>query len=49
MEEPRYAPDPETIRLIETYPARPCSEDVHFDVLWYGKSFLDENRRLQLN
>jgi hypothetical protein len=43
MEEPGYAEDPKTFRLVEAYPARACSEDVHFDVLWYGKSFLDED------
>ena len=45
MEEPRYAEDPNTLRWVEVYPARACSEDVHFDILWYGKSFLDEDTK----
>ena len=45
MEPPRYDFDPDADRHIEVIPARPRSEDVQFDVLWYGESFLDEDRR----
>jgi hypothetical protein len=45
MEHPRYTIDPETHHPVEAFPAQPRSEDVHFDVLWYGKSFLDEDQR----
>lgn len=45
MEEPHYAEDPNTFRLVEVRPACACSEDVHFDILWYGKSFLDEDAK----
>jgi hypothetical protein len=41
--EPRYSIDPKTNRPVEVFPAQRNSEDVHFDVLWYRKSFLDEN------
>jgi hypothetical protein len=42
---PRYARDPDTYRIIEASPARQDSEDVHFDVLWYGKDFLEQDAR----
>ena len=41
---PRYTIDPNTYHLVEEFPAQPQSEDVHFDVLWYGTSFLDEDK-----
>ena len=44
-ERPRYAIDPNTHRPIEVFPAQPRSEDVHFDVLWNGTLFLDEDKR----
>ena len=45
VEEPRFAQDPNTFRLVEACSARACSEDVHFDILWDGKSFLDEDTK----
>ena len=44
-EHPRYNIDPKTNRHVEVFPAQPGSEDAHFDLLWYGKSFLDENEQ----
>ena len=35
--------DGETNNTVEVMPKQPRSEEVHFDVLWYGKSFLDED------
>jgi len=37
--------DPETYQLMEVYPERQCSEDVHFDTVWYGRSFLEEAKK----
>lgn len=44
-ENPRYAYDSIAGRNVEIHPARPQAEDVHFDVLWYGKSFLEEDSK----
>ena len=41
-EYPRKDINPDTHRLIDVLPARQDSEDAHFDVLFYGKSFLEE-------
>jgi hypothetical protein len=42
---PRYREDQETFELVEVHPERKCSEDGHFDKLWYGRSFLEEDER----
>lgn len=44
-EHERYAPDPQTGDPVVVHPAQDRSEDAHFDQLWYGRSFLDEDRR----
>ena len=44
-ERPRYTYDANGDNRTEVFPAQSRSEDVHFDVLWYGKSFLDEDQR----
>jgi hypothetical protein len=47
-EHERYAPHPETGDPVVVHPAQDRSEDVHFDKVWYGRSFLDEDRRAGL-
>lgn len=42
---PRYGEDQETFELVEVHPERQCSEDGHFDMLWYGQSFLEEDEK----
>jgi len=42
-EHAKYRHDPETRKLVETIPEQICSEEVHFDELWYARSFLEEN------
>lgn len=44
-EYPRYAEDPNTFQLVVVHPERKYSEDVQFDVLWYGRSFLEDDER----
>jgi hypothetical protein len=43
-EHARYREDSQTYQLIVVHPERQCSEDVHFDTVWYGRSFLDEEK-----
>jgi len=42
-ENPCYRREPDTHQLLEVLPERKDSADTHFDILWYGKSFLDGN------
>jgi hypothetical protein len=44
-ERPRYTFDANGDHRTEVFAAQSRSEDVHFDVLWYGKSFLNEDQR----
>jgi hypothetical protein len=44
-EHTRYRVDAETFKPVVVHPEYECSEDGHFDVMWYGRSFLDEDRQ----
>ena len=44
-EHARHQEDRETFKLVVVHPEYACSEDVDFDVLWYGRSFLEEDRQ----
>jgi hypothetical protein len=37
--------NPETYERVIVVPERQCCEDVHFDKLWYGRSFLEEDAK----
>jgi hypothetical protein len=37
--------DAETYQRVVVAQERDCSEDVHFDKLWYGRSFLEEDAK----
>jgi len=43
-EHAHHIEDPKTFKLVISHPERTCSEDVNFDVLWYGRDFLEEDR-----
>ena len=40
-----YREDPQAYERIVVVPERQCFEDVHFDRLWYGRSFLEEDAK----
>jgi hypothetical protein len=37
--------DPDTYQLMVVHPERQCAEDVHFDTVWYGRSFLEKEKK----
>jgi hypothetical protein len=40
-EEPHYVEDAKTFQIVQSRPPSTHAEDVHFDVLWFGESFLE--------